>query len=44
MFCPNCEGKGWTVEADNNDPTGQTPIQVQCDYDHALIDELEVPQ
>jgi len=33
--CPVCDGDGCTVEHDPNDPTGQTPIQVQCDFCHA---------
>jgi len=33
--CPVCDGDGCTVEHDQNDPTGQTPIQVQCDFCHA---------
>jgi len=33
--CSVCNGDGYTVEHDPNDPTGQTPIQVQCDFCHA---------
>ena len=33
--CPLCDGDGCTVESDQDDPTGQTPIQVQCDFCHA---------
>jgi len=33
--CPVCDGDGCTVEHDPNDPTGQTPIQVPCDFCHA---------
>ena len=33
--CPVCDGDGCTVEHDPNDPTGQTPIQVRCDFCHA---------
>ena len=33
--CPVCDGDGCTVGHDPNDPTGQTPIQVQCDFCHA---------
>ena len=33
--CPVCDGDGCTVEHDLNDPAGQTPIQVQCDFCHA---------
>ena len=35
--CPNCEGAGWTMEADPRDPSGQTPMQEQCNCDSGYI-------
>lgn len=28
--CPECRGDGYTVDYDPSDPTGNTPMQVQC--------------
>lgn len=33
--CRVCRGDGYTVEHDPTDPTGETPMQVQCDDCHA---------
>lgn len=33
--CVVCGGDGFTVEHDPRDPTGQTPMQAQCDFCHA---------
>ncbi len=33
--CIYCDGDGYMVEHDPRDETGQTPMQVQCDYCHA---------
>lgn len=33
--CEHCGGDGYNVEADPNDQSGQTPMQVQCNFCHA---------
>lgn len=33
--CLICNGDGYIVEHDPRDETGQTPMQVQCDFCHA---------
>ena len=35
QVCKACGGDGFTVEYDPRDQTGNTPMQVQCDYCHA---------
>lgn len=29
--CSWCDGKGWTMEAEPSDPSGQTAMQARCD-------------